>query len=457
MKAWIFAVTLGMSAGLGVLPSAAESLADALTSAYRNSNLLDQNRALLRASDEDVASAVAALRPIIAFASSANWSKADTSQGGLPVTVENLSASASLSAEMTLLDFGRSKLGVEIARETVMSTREALVTVEQDVLFAAVDAFVSVRLAEEVVVLRQNNLRVITEELRGARDRFDVGEATRTDVATAESGLAGARANLAAAQGDLLVARESYRAATGDYPKRLGGLPRLPKLPRNLAEAETVAMRNHPLIRQAQRDVTVAGLNVDLARAGFSPTLTGRAALTLEDGGDETQTLSLNLNQTIYRGGGLSAVYRRALALQDASRAGLRQTAVNVAQNLGNAWARLAVADASNEANRRQIIAAQTAFDGIREEAALGARTTLDVLDAEQSLLDARNALLQSEADRYREVYNILRAVGLLTVDHLKLGIPTYDTSAYFDAVRNAPATSAQGKKLDRILEKIGN
>ncbi len=457
MKSWILAIAMGLSTGFGAVPAGAESLGDALTAAYRNSSLLDQNRALLRIRDEDVATAVAALRPVIAFASNATWSKVDTTASGVPITVEGLSASASLTAEMTLLDFGRNKLGVDIARETVLATREALIAVEQDVLFAAVDAYVSVRLAQEVVALRNNNIRVITEELRGARDRFDVGEATRTDVALAESSLAGARANLAAAEGDLMVARESYRAATGDYPGRLSALPRLPKLPAGMSEAEAVAMHNHPSIRQAQREVTVAGFNVDLARAGYKPRLTGRAALSLDDGGDEAKSLSLNLSQTIYAGGAVSSALRRALANQDASRASLRQTTVNVAQNVGNAWALLAVYNASIEASDRQIRAAQTAFDGIREEAALGARTTLDVLDAEQDLLDARNLRLEAEANRYKEVFNVLRATGLLTVEHLQLGIPTYDPSAYFNAVRNAPSHSAQGKKLDRILEKIGN
>ena len=112
---------------------------------------------------------------------------------------------------------------------------------------------------------------------------------------------------------------------------------------------------------------------------------------------------------------------------------------------------------ASIEASDRQIRAAQTAFDGVREEAQLGARTTLDVLDAEQELLDARNARLQAEAQRYVGVYQVLATMGLLTVDHLQLGIATYDPEAYLKAVEKAPAHSAQGKKLDRILEKIGD
>ena len=104
-----------------------------------------------------------------------------------------------------------------------------------------------------------------------------------------------------------------------------------------------------------------------------------------------------------------------------------------------------------------QVTAAQAAFDGVREEATLGARTTLDVLDAEQELLDARATKLQSEAARYVGTYALLSAMGLLTADHLQLGIPTYDPEAYYDAVKNAPATSSRGKKLDKILEKIGN
>ena len=115
------------------------------------------------------------------------------------------------------------------------------------------------------------------------------------------------------------------------------------------------------------------------------------------------------------------------------------------------------VSAASIEASSRQITASQTAFDGVREEAALGARTTLDVLDAEQELLDARAARLQAEAGRYVGVYVLLSAMGLLTVDHLHLGIPTYDAAAYYNAVKTAPATSAQGRKLDKILGKIAH
>ncbi|MCU0902915.1 MAG: TolC family outer membrane protein [Tabrizicola sp.] len=457
MRAWLLSAVVAF-AGLMAAPAAqAETLADALIAAYKNSNLLDQNRAVLRAADEDVAVAVSALRPVVAYSAQTAWSRADVTGMTGPTVVEGLSASLTLSAELTLIDFGRRQLGIGIARESVLATRQALIEVEQNVLLAAVRAYVDVRLAQEVVALRQSNLRLITQELRAAQDRFDVGEITRTDVSIAEARLAASRAALAAAEGQLMIAREAYKAATGAYPHSLAALPKAPALPRTMEEAQSVARATHPLIRQAQHQVTVADLQVEAAKAERMPSIGAGVTLRTNDDDEQSQSYGLTMNQTLYAGGRLSALQRRALAGKDAARAGLQQTAVGVVQNVGVAWANLAVAAASIEASDLQIRAAQAAFDGVREEAAAGTRTTLDVLDAEQELLDARNARLEAEAQRYVAVYQVLATMGLLTVDHLQLGIPTYDPEAYYGAVEKAPAHSVQGKKLDRILEKIGN
>ncbi|MDX5349755.1 MAG: TolC family outer membrane protein [Paracoccaceae bacterium] len=457
MRSWLRAMVVAVAAVGSAATVQAETLTDALIAAYRNSNLLDQNRAVLRAADEDVAIAVSSLRPVISYAASAGWRRADVDTELGPATVEGTSASLSLSADLILLDFGRNRLGIEIARESVLATRQALVQVEQDVLLATVQAYVDVRLAQEVVALRQSNLRLITQELRAAQDRFEVGEITRTDVAIAEARLAASRAGLAAAEGQLMVARESYNAATGAYPGNLAPLPKAPALPKSLEEAQVVARSTHPLIRQSQHLVTVAGHQVDLARAGMKPTLGAGVKLETDQDGNDSTTFGLNLNQTIYSGGRLAALLRKAISGDDRARAALQQTTVTVLQSVGVAWSGLLVSNASIEASNRQISAAQTAFDGVREEAKLGARTTLDVLDAEQELLDARNARLEAEAQRYVGVYQVLASMGLLTVDHLQLGIPTYDPEAYYKSVERAPSHSAQGKKLDRILEKIGN
>ncbi|MDZ4136390.1 MAG: TolC family protein, partial [Paracoccaceae bacterium] len=342
------------------------------------------------------------------------------------------------------------------AKESVLATREALIETEQRVLLQAVQAYVDVRLGQDTVALRESNMRLIVQELQAAQDRFDVGEITRTDVAIAEARLAAARSDLVAAQGALEVARENYKLAIGVFPRNLARLPANPRTARNLDEARGVAQGNHPSIRKAQREVTVSDINVARAKAAMGPVLTGRTGVGQRSDSNDTVSLSLNLSQTLYSGGRLSALFRQALARKDASRAGLHQTSAVIAQAVGEAWSNVSVANARIVASDQQIISAQTAYEGLREEATLGARTTLDVLDAEQELRAARTTRLSAEATRNISVYALLSAMGLLTVDHLKLGIPTYDPAAYYNAVKNAPATSAQGRKLDRVLKSIG-
>ena len=457
MRALVRAMMLAVAGALAAPSAGAETLTDALIAAYRNSNLLEQNRAVLRAVDEDFATAVSSLRPVLAYTAQAGWAKVD---GDTPLgrtVVENTNASLALSAEMVLFDFGRNRLGIEIARASVLATRQALLQVEQQVLLAAVRAYVEVKVSQELVVNQQSNVRLITEELRAAEARFEVGEATRTNVAIAEARLAGSRASLAAAEGSMMIARENYKAATGAYPGNLAALPPLPALPRTLEEAQAVARSTNPSIRQAQYLVTAAELQVALAEAQRMPSIGAGVTLRRNEFGFDSQSLGLTMNQTLYAGGRLSSLQRQAIAGKDRANATLMQTAVEVMEAVGVAWANLQVQAASIVATDEQVNAAQTAFDGVRQEAEVGSRTTLDVLDAEQELLDARNDRLRAQALRYVGVYQVLFTMGLLTVDHLQLGIATYDPEAYFNAVKNAPSHSVQGKKLDRILKKIGN
>ncbi len=438
---------LGM---VGATPAAAETLADALVSAYKNSNLLEQNRAVLRAADEDVATAVAALRPILNFVANAGY------QDPVSVGADQLSATVALSAQMTLFDSGRNRIGVDIAKESVLATREALVGVEQNVLLAAVQAYFGVRSALENVAINENSVRVLGETLRATQDQFDVGEVTRTDVALAEAQLAAARASLAAAQGQLAAARESYKASTGHYPGPLAIAPRAPALPKSVDEAQRIAFRTHPSLLQAQHQVAAADFGVALAAAQRLPTISADASLARNDNGINASSVGVRLTQPLYAGGKLSSVHRQAIAQRDSSRAGLQQSSVIIAQNVANAWADIAVARAQISATDLQISAATIAYDGVREEAKLGARTTLDVLNAEQSLLDARSSRITAVANLQVANYSLLASMGLLTVEHLNLGIPVYDPAAYYNAVKNAPPTSVQGKSLDRVLKAIG-
>ncbi|MDT0683296.1 TolC family outer membrane protein [Roseicyclus sp. F158] len=438
-------------------PLSAETLTDTLRDAYRNSNLLEQNRAVLRAADEDVAQAMASLRPTLDFVASSNRTfPQDPAQrlAGVPPVI----TTAQLQASITLYAGNRNRLAVESTKETVLSTREALRSIEQNVLLAAVQAYQDVRSAESFVQLRQNNNRLITQELNAARDRFEVGEVTRTDVALAESALAEARSLLTSAQGDLATAREAFKLAVGRFPGDLADPPPPPALPATEAEAREIAVRTHPAILQAQRQVTVAEIGIEIAEGAYMPTVTGSITGSTDSyQQDEERTASLNYSQPIYRGGQLASLERQAAARRDQARSSLLRTVREVEQSVGNAWAQRAVTAGLVDASRRQIVAAQTAFDGIREEARLGARTTLDVLDAEQDLLNARVVLVDAQAQGYVANFSLLSAMGLLTAEHLELGVQTYDPAAYYNAVRDAPAyLSPRGQKLDKVLERLG-
>lgn len=438
---------LAMMLGGVALPAMAETLGDTLVAAYRHSALLDQNRAVLRAADEDVATAMSALRPVIDWALRHNF----TDFNGAEATTTTLG----LTASMTLYDFGRSQAAIDMAKETVMSTRYALLAVEQDILLRAVQAFMDVRESSEQVELQQNSVRLLEQELQAAEDRFEVGEITVTDVAQANAQLAASRAALSAAQGDLEIARESYAAATGARPKGLSAAPPLPKRPASENAARQAAQKNHPSILQASREVAASELAVLAAAAERNPTFSGTASAQIDKEDDKQLAVGFELSQRIYSGGRLSAQHRKAMANRDAARSALLNTSRAVNEAVGNAWANIDVARAQIGSMDEQIAAAQQAYDGVREEATLGARTTLDVLDAEQSLLEARADKITAEANLQLAHYQLLAAMGVLTVKDLQLGIPTYDPSAYYNAVRDAPYTSRQGESLDRVMRAL--
>jgi len=458
------ACVCAVSLSLGTPRAAqAETLADALVGAYTHSGLLDQNRALLRAADEDVASAVATLRPIVTWSASLTQNLGRVRTGSSPLTIDtdSLTAAVNLAAQLTIYDFGARQFRIEAAKESVLATREALLDLEQQILLRAVAAYMGVIEATEVVALRRNNLRLLTQEEKAAQDRFDVGEVTRTDVALAQAQLAQARSGLAAAEGDLVIAAEEYRNVIGRKPGRLRQPPSLPRFNSSVEAAKSAAMRRHPSLRGAQHQVKAADMLVLATEADLKPTinLTGRLALTedlSEQDFNRGGSIGIEAGQTIYQGGGLSATARRAKAQRDAQRGNLHVVRHQIRQDVGTAYAQLNSIQAQLAASERQVRAARIAFRGIREEASLGARTTLDVLDAEQSLLDAQSTQLSARANLYVAAYQILSSTGQLLAKDLRLPVQIYDPAEYYNLVKDAPAKkSKQGKKLDRVLRAL--
>jgi outer membrane protein len=434
--------------------AAADSLRAAMADAYVNSPLLEQNRYLLRVRDEGVNQAVAALFPTLSFV-------AETRRD---LIADTTTSTARLVSELTIYAGGSQVAATRAAEATVEATRQQLVTVESQVLLDAVTAYLDVWQAQQVVSVRQSNVRVLTQQLRAARDRFEVGEDTRTDVAQAEAQLAQARSALAAAEGSLEIARELFNLAVGRYPNGLSGPGGLPHLPRSEEEAGRLARQEHPAVRGLQAEVRAAEFAVEEARGATRPSLTlnlqagetFEAPSPLQEG--TSASIGLTLSQPIYRGGQLGSLERQALAQAAATRANLnRQVQLNL-QAVGNAFARLRIANAQIQASDQQIRAAQLAFDGVREEATLGARTTLDVLDAEQNLLEARISRIEASGDLYAAAYGILSASGLLTVAQLDLPVPRYDVDAYGETFQPGlpRVASPQGERLDDLLQAIG-
>ena len=188
------------------------------------------------------------------------------------------------------------------------------VSVEQQVLLDAVTAYVNLRLQQALLDLQNSSVDLIGQELQAARDRFEVGEITLTDVSQAEARLAAGQAAVSAAEGNLLVAREVYKATIGHYPDRMSGLPGIPKTAKSKEEAQKVALASHPFIIQSQHQAKVADLQVEIANAAFLPTINGQASGIYGYDGNGNFGVALNLTQPIYQGGGLSALYRKAVS-----------------------------------------------------------------------------------------------------------------------------------------------
>lgn len=435
----------------------ADNLSDALIGAYKNSGLLEQNRALLRATDEDIAATVALLRPVIDWTITASNSYSSVTPG-----LRSNQLSTGLTFGLLLYDGGVSRMRQLAAQQVVLATRQSLLNIEQQVLFSAVQAYVNVLLQQDTVQLQSNNLRLLQEELKASQDRFEVGEVTRTDVALAQSRVASARASLIESRGNLLEAKASYVEAVGHPIGTIAGQPPLPKRASSLQAAEAVAARNHPSLLAQQHTVKASDYSVQSAQKGLGPTVTLNAevsdTLGVSNSVDfDSSGASIVFRQNLYTGGSKASGIRASIASRDANKGQLITIQRAVTQDVAAAYVTLEAAAASLVSSNESVRAARVAFDGIREEATLGARTTLDVLQAEQDLLDAQTARVQARASQASAAYALLQAQGLLTAEHLGLAVEIYDPTLYYNLVKDAPSpVSRRGKDLDRVLRALG-
>jgi outer membrane protein len=418
-------------------PAKAETLADALVKAYKNAPELGTGRANVKVLSEQAIQARAGGRVQVQGTINLTAQFLNLSEFVYPTTLQ-------LDVTQPLYTGGQVENATEAAETRVSAEQARLIATEQTILLNTVIAFMDVRRDTTLVSLGKNNVRVISEQLKAARERFDVGEVTRTDVAQAEARLAAARSLLAAQEGALQSSRENFKRLVGEYPGKLQPPPPIPDLPANLDEAIAITMIDEPNIRAARLERLAAGSDVRTAIGALLPqvALLGqvRNQDTLGVSRDAFNDASVGVQVTIpfYSGGANYSNVREAQAQVEGRQSDITTVLRDAAQRVGVAWSDLKVARASIKAGKLEIRAAQIAFEGVQEEAKVGARTTLDVLDAEQELLDARGDVVVSRRDEYIAAYSLLFSIGKLTTGHLGLDLgDVVSVSSYYDGVRD--------------------
>lgn len=451
-----FAFALAISTSL-VSPLRAETLLSALSRAYYGNPDLNQSRANVRARDEDTPRAAAGMRPKANI--QATWgpqfsnvkipagrSQLDNGRAYSYDQYLGYPRGATLNVSQTVFDGGATENSVRRAESGVFAARATMRLTEQATLQNGATAYMNVLRDTAVVNLRKNNIAVLEEQLKQTRDRFQVGEVTRTDVAQAEASLAQARSELYAAQAQLKTSAANYRQIIGDEPKHLEpGRPLDALLPKSLNEAINVALAEHPGVVAALHQVDAAELAVKVAESALSPTLSVNAQLSSQYdsflGSPGSRYFSAGasgqLNIPIYQGGAEYASIRQAKEQLGQARLNADLQRDSVRASVVSSYGMLETAKASIISGQAAVKAAETALAGVREEAKVGQRTTLDVLNAQQALLNARVNLVMSQRDRVVASYAALGSIGRLSARELNLDVALYDPSVHYEQVKS--------------------
>ncbi|WEK59102.1 MAG: TolC family outer membrane protein [Candidatus Brevundimonas phytovorans] len=453
-------VTLAM--GAGAAPAWAETLQEAIGLAYRTNPTLLAQRANQRALDETIVQARSGLRPTISASGGVEYSRVDTD--GLGV-VESDGATASVSLSQNIWTAGRTARGIDAAEANVRAGRENLREVEQQVMTSVIQAYADVVRDMEILRIRQENITVLRRQLDESNARFEVGEITRTDVAQSEARLAQSDADLANAQAQLSVSRAAYAAVVGQAPADMEALPVLPGLPTDFDGALDVALVENPRVRSATYALQAAEASVAAARSEYLPS----ARLTASYGGTASDLSGFDLtDRTAFNAGATVSVplftggLTRSRVAQSLERANAAQISVEgerrgVLQSVSSAYAQTVAAKSTLQAGQESVRAASVAAEGVRQEAQVGLRTTLDVLNQELELRSAQVTLASARRNQYVAQAQLLAAMGRLGGPNLDPTIDAYDAEANYNAVRNRGGLPWDGvvEALDRVASPV--
>ena len=428
--------TASLAAALLAGTASADTLREALVSTYNSNPTIMAQRESLGATDAGVAIARAAGRPRVSATAGVNQDLTRTGGGN------GRNFSAGVDVSYPLFNGGSVRNQIEAAKTRVQAGRATLRAVEGDVFTEAVSAYMDVIRDRSIVELNQNQVQVLTTNLQATRDRFEIGDLTRTDVAQSEARLQLARSNLALVQAQLSASEENYRRVIGHTPDALSPPPPLPPLPTNPEQAVRIALASNPDLLAVNRSARAAGLDVNVARASRLPTVSaigsGRYTNYLGTADDQfgpnaannTTSTGAGVQATIplYQGGLPAARIREAQAIQGQLLEQVVGTERSVVANTRSAFASYMAAQEAIESNQVAVEANELALEGARAEQSVGTRTVLDVLNAEQELLNSQVALVTAKRDAYVAGFQLLNAMGQAEAADLGLdGGPLYD------------------------------
>lgn len=460
-------IAMGAAAALAIIaastPASADDLMEAIALAYRTNPTLLAQRANQRALDETYVQARSALRPTLSVSTSVNRTQNFPSTAGDDVSD---SASVGLSLSQDLYTGGRMSFGITQAEAAVLGGRENLRDIEQQIVTSVIAAYADVLRDTEILRIREENLGVLRRQLEESDARFEVGEITRTDVAQSQARLAQSESDLAVAQAQLSVSRANYASIIGQTPGTLEALPPLPGVPSDFDVALDVGMAENPSLRATQYQLASAEAGVASAKAAYRPS----ARVTASYGGssnidsdsrpgsfnpfDETAlTTSASISIPLFTGGLNASRVAQALEQANAAQINVEGARREVLRDTSNAFAQMISANSTVTASGESVAAARIAAEGVRQEAQVGLRTTLDVLNAELELRSAEVTLASARRNEYVAQATLLAAMGRLSGEDLVQGIEVYDPATNFDRVRNRGALPWEGivEAIDRI------
>jgi len=421
--------------------AAAETVIQALASAYASNPDINAARAQTRADDENVPIARGGLTPVISLFSTTTGSHTDQV---LSATANKTTGSSTVGLSVTQNVFTGFRVtnAIRQAEIGVRASREVLRNTVQNKLFDAAQAYMDVVRDTAILDIRQRNVLFLREQVRSANERFNVGENTRTDVAQASARLATARAAVSLAEANLATSKATYRQIIGHDPQGLAnGFPFGRLVPSSLQAAIHAGEDLHPLILASIHQADAQGYAVKRAEGELLPEVSLQGTLQHNESYNgnfdpNTATISAQVSIPIYAGGAAYGTIRQSKELY-----GLRKIQIDIARDqvraaVVTAWAQVAAAVGAISAADEGVVAAEIALTGVQEEQRVGQRTTLDVLDAQRELLGARETVLVAQRDRAVASFALLSAMGRLTAEALSLPTPAYDPTEHYRAVR---------------------